>query len=62
MRTHIGFTVPTDGSACHALQYGGSRFLGGYPNDGVTAVDQETLEAKTRHEYVGQQGFPEVPE
>jgi len=42
----IGFMVPTDGYRVSALQYGAARFLGGYPNDGVTAVDQETLEAK----------------
>ena len=42
----IGFVVPTEGSRVSALQYGGARFLGGYPNDGVTCVDQETLVAK----------------
>jgi len=42
----IGFTLPTDGYRATALQYGAARFLGGYPNDGVTAVDQETLEAQ----------------
>ena len=29
-----------------AVQYGGSRFLAGYPNDGLTVIDQDTLEAK----------------
>lgn len=43
---NIGFTLPTDGYRVTALQYGGARFLGGYPNDGVTAVDQQTLEAR----------------
>ena len=43
---NIGFTVPTEGSRVSALQYGGARFLGGYPNDGPTYVDQETLVAK----------------
>lgn len=42
----IGFTLPTDGYRVSALQYGAARFLGGYPNDGVTAVDQKTLEAQ----------------
>ena len=42
----IGFTLPTDGYRVTALQYGAARFLGGYPNDGVTAVDQKTLEAQ----------------
>lgn len=42
----IGFTLPTDGYRVTALQYGAARFLGGYPNDGVTAVNQETLEAQ----------------
>jgi len=41
----IGFTLPTDGYRVTALQYGGPRFLGGYPNDGVTAVEQDTLQA-----------------
>lgn len=43
---NIGFTLPTEGYRVSALQYGAARFLGGYPNDGVTAVDQETLEAQ----------------
>lgn len=43
---NIGFTIATDGYRVSALQYGGSRFLSGFPNDGITAVDQETLEAK----------------
>ncbi len=42
----IGFMLPTDGFRVTALQFGAARFLGGYPNDGVTAVDQKTLEAK----------------
>jgi len=41
----IGFTLPTDGSRASALEYGGARFLSGFPNDGVTQVNQETLEA-----------------
>ncbi|MGE5612904.1 MAG: extracellular solute-binding protein, partial [Bacillota bacterium] len=43
---NIGFTIPTEGYRVTALQYGAARFLGGYPNDGVTSVDQDTLEAK----------------
>jgi putative aldouronate transport system substrate-binding protein len=43
---NIGFSIPTEGSRVSALQYGGARFLGGYPNDGPTYVDQETLVAK----------------
>ncbi len=43
---NIGFTIPTEGTRVSALQYGGARFLGGYPNDGPTCVDQETLVAK----------------
>lgn len=42
----IGFTLPTEGSRASALQYGGARYLSGFPNDGVTCVDQDTLEAK----------------
>ena len=42
----LGFTLPTDGYRVTALQYGAARFLGGYPNDGVTAVNQDTLEAQ----------------
>lgn len=42
----IGFMLPTDGFRVSALQFGAARFLGGFPNDGVTAVNQETLEAK----------------
>jgi ABC-type glycerol-3-phosphate transport system substrate-binding protein len=42
----IGFTIATEGSRASALEYGAARFLSGYPNDGVTQVDQETLEAK----------------
>jgi ABC-type glycerol-3-phosphate transport system substrate-binding protein len=45
-QTTIGFTLPTEGWRASGLQYGGSRFLAGYPNDGVTVVDQETLEMK----------------
>jgi len=41
----IGFTLPTDGGRASALEYGGARFLSGFPNDGVTQVNQETLEA-----------------
>ncbi len=43
---NIGFSLPTEGSRASALQYGGARFLGGYPNDGPTYVDQNTLVAK----------------
>ena len=43
----IGFILPTDAWRASALQYGGARFLAGYPNDGPAYVDQETLEAKT---------------
>lgn len=42
----IGFTLPTEGGRASALEYGGARFLSGFPNDGITTVDQETLEAK----------------
>ena len=42
----LGFTLPTDGYRVSALQYGAARFLGGYPNDGVTAVNQDTLQAQ----------------
>ena len=41
----IGFMIPTDGSRASALEYGAARFLSGYPNDGVTQVNQDTLEA-----------------
>lgn len=43
---NIGWTLPTDGGRGTALEYGGARFTMGYPNDGVTAVNQDTLEAK----------------
>ncbi len=43
---NLGFSLPTEGSRASALQYGGARFLGGYPNDGPTYVDQKTLVAK----------------
>ncbi|AEE97266.1 ABC transporter substrate-binding protein [Mahella australiensis] len=43
----IGFVLPTEAWRASALQYGGARFLAGYPNDGPVYVDQETLEAKT---------------
>ena len=42
----IGITEPTEAWRASAVQYGGSRFLAGYPNDGLTVIDQETLEAK----------------
>ena len=41
----IGFTIPTDGARASAMEYGGARFLSGFPNDGVTQVNQDTLEA-----------------
>jgi putative aldouronate transport system substrate-binding protein len=41
----IGFTIPTEGSRASALEYGAARFLSGFPNDGVTQVNQDTLEA-----------------
>lgn len=41
----IGFMLPTDGFRATAMQFGAARFLGGFPNDGITAVNQETLEA-----------------
>ena len=42
----IGITEPTEAWRPSAVQYGGSRFLAGYPNDGLTVIDQDTLEAK----------------
>ncbi|MDR3121932.1 MAG: hypothetical protein LBU58_11475 [Clostridiales bacterium] len=42
----IGFTVPTEAVRASAIEYGGSRFLAGYQNDGLTIVEPETLEAK----------------
>ena len=42
----IGITEPTEAWRASAVQYGGSRFLAGYQNDGLTVIDQETLEAK----------------
>ncbi|NLG25374.1 MAG: extracellular solute-binding protein, partial [Clostridiales bacterium] len=42
----IGFTGPMEGWRASGMQYGASRFLGGYPNDGLTYVDPDTLEAK----------------
>ena len=42
----IGITEPTEAWRASAVQYGGSRFLAGYQNDGLTVVDPETLEAK----------------
>ena len=42
----IGITEPTEAWRASAVQYGGSRFLAGYPNDGLTVIDQDTLEAK----------------
>ncbi|MFV0402318.1 MAG: extracellular solute-binding protein [Oscillospiraceae bacterium] len=42
----IGISVPTDAWRASAIQYGGSRFLVGYQNDGLTVVDPDTLEAK----------------
>ena len=42
----IGVTEPTEAWRASAVQYGGSRFLVGYQNDGLTVVDPETLEAK----------------
>lgn len=45
-KSTIGFTMPTEGGRMSALQYGAPRYLAGYPNDGPTSVDQDTLEAK----------------
>ena len=42
----IGITEPTEAWRASAVQYGGSRFLAGYPNDGLTVIDQDPLEAK----------------
>lgn len=42
----IAFTLPTEGWRMSGLQYGAARFLAGYPNDGPSCIDQETLEAK----------------
>lgn len=42
----IGFTGPMEGWRASGMQYGASRFLGGYPNDGLTYVDPESLDAK----------------
>ena len=42
----VGFTVPTQGTRASPIQYGGARYLHGHPNDGVTAVDWDTLEGK----------------
>jgi len=41
----IGFTLPTDGARASAMEFGGARFLSGFPNDGVTQVNQDTLQA-----------------
>lgn len=42
----IGITEPTEAWRASAVQYGGSRFLVGYQNDGLTIVNPDTLEAK----------------
>lgn len=42
----IGFSLSTEGGRVSSLQYGCPRYLAGYPNDGVTIIDPETLEAK----------------
>lgn len=42
----IAVSEPTEAWRASAIQYGGSRFLVGYQNDGLTVVDPETLEAK----------------
>ncbi|MDR2513626.1 MAG: extracellular solute-binding protein [Christensenellaceae bacterium] len=42
----IGLTEPAEAWRASAIQYGGSRFLMGNPNDGLTVIDPETLEAK----------------
>lgn len=42
----IGVSEPTEAWRASAVQYGGSRFLVGYQNDGLTVVNPETLEAK----------------
>ncbi|MDR3085721.1 MAG: extracellular solute-binding protein, partial [Christensenellaceae bacterium] len=42
----IGISEPSEAWRASALQYGGSRFLMGYQNDGLTVIDPESLEAK----------------
>lgn len=42
----IGISEPTEAWRASAIQYGGSRFLVGYQNDGLTVVNPDTLEAK----------------
>jgi len=42
----IGYSGPSEAWRASGLQYGGSRFLVGYQNDGLTVVNPETLEAK----------------
>lgn len=42
----IAVTEPTEAWRASAVQYGGSRFLVGYQNDGLTVIDPDTLEAK----------------
>ena len=42
----IGVSEPTEAWRASAVQYGGSRFLVGYQNDGLTIVNPDTLEAK----------------
>jgi len=42
----IGVSEPSEAWRASAIQYGGSRFLVGYQNDGLTIVDPDTLEAK----------------
>lgn len=46
-KSTIGFTGPAEAVRMSALQYGGSRFVAGYPNDGPAYVDQKTLVTKT---------------
>jgi putative aldouronate transport system substrate-binding protein len=42
----IGITEATEAWRASGVQYGAARYSGGYPNDGLTFVNQETLEAK----------------
>ena len=42
----IGISEPTEAWRASAVQYGGSRFLVGFQNDGLTVVDPATLECK----------------
>ncbi|MDR3085678.1 MAG: extracellular solute-binding protein [Christensenellaceae bacterium] len=43
---NIAFSIPTEAHRASSLEYGASRFLAGFPNDGLVAVNPETFEAK----------------